>query len=371
MGSESNRSVGLDFLKAVAAGCIVLHHYQQMQGVTFSGVNFFILPDLFQTEYVFGWLTILFFMISGYLTSQQEQHAAQVRRVPAQLWHKCLRLYPMAVLACIAYVGLGLAYRVLLGTWYWPLGGGGLWTVFNSLLVSYANGTVALSGIAMNNVTWYLSVLLNCYLIFYILVWLGRRTQVGWHWICLFFFALCCSLKSFNIALPLLSVQPGLCEGYIPFFLGVILAKAAPYIPRGVKYAMLALPAICFFVIFGDFSPDWVENQWWMQAFMIYPPMVLAAATVKCRKENPLSRSIAFLGQTSFAVYLWHCPLFFACKLVEGLLGIQLDATRGKMLLFLLGIEVLGVLLFVFVEKPLARFTKRYEWDKLKVVDPV
>ena len=174
------RSVGLDFLKAVAAACIVLHHFQQMSGATFSGVNFFILPDLFRTEYVFGWLTILFFMISGYLTSRQEQRTATPRRVPAQIWHKCLRLYPMAVLACLVYVALGFAHRALLGAWYWPLGGGGLWTVFNSLLVSYTNGTVALPGTAANNVTWYLSVLLNCYLIFYILVWLGRRTRVGW-----------------------------------------------------------------------------------------------------------------------------------------------------------------------------------------------
>ena len=46
------------------------------------------------------------------------------------------------------------------------------------------------------------------------------------------------------------------------------------------------------------------------------------------------------------------------------------ELTRGVMLLFLLGIELVGALLFVLVEKPLARFTKRYEWDKLKIVDP-
>ena len=365
-----SRSVGLDFLKAVAAACIVLHHFQQMSGATFSGVNFFILPDLFRTEYVFGWLTILFFMISGYLTSRQEQRTATPRRVPAQIWHKCLRLYPMAVLACLVYVALGFAHRALLGAWYWPLGGGGLWTVFNSLLVSYTNGTVALPGTAANNVTWYLSVLLNCYLIFYIIVWLGRRTRVGWHWLCLFFFALACSLKSFDIALPLLSVQPGLCEGYIPFFLGVVLAKAAPYIPRKVKYASLLLPALCLFVIFGDFPAEWVENQWWMQAFMIYPPLVLVAATIKGSAENPLVRGITFLGQTSFDVYLWHCPLFSLCRLAEGLLDVRLTVTRGKMLLFLLAVEALGALLLLFVEKPLARMTKRFEWDKLKIVDP-
>ena len=43
------RCVGLDLLKALAAAGIVLHHYQQMAGVGFSGVNFFVAPDLFQT----------------------------------------------------------------------------------------------------------------------------------------------------------------------------------------------------------------------------------------------------------------------------------------------------------------------------------
>lgn len=366
----AGRAVGLDFLKAVAAACIVLHHYQQLSGATFAGVNFFILPELFQTEYVFGWLTILFFMISGYLTSRQAQAAVQVRCVPAQIWHKCLRLYPMAMLACAVYVALGFAHRILLGAWYWPVGSGGLWTVFNSFLLTYTNGTVTVPNIGANNVTWYLCVLLNCYIIFYVLVWLGRRVRVGWHWLCLFFFALVCSLKSFGIAVPLLSVQPSLCEGYIPFFLGVLLAKAAPYIPRWAKYVSLLLPALCLFVIFGDFSGEWVEDQWWMQAFMIYPPLVLAAACVRGLADAPVSRAITFLGQTSFAVYLWHCPFYSVCKLAEGLLGRQPEVTRGVMLLFLLGIELVGALLFVFVEKPLTRFTKRYEWDKLKIVDP-
>ena len=86
--------------------------------------------------------------------------------------------------------------------------------------------------------------------------------------------------------------------------------------------------------------------------------------------ENPLVRGISFLGQTSFDVYLWHCPLFSLCRLAEGLLGVRLTVTRGKMLLFLLAVEALGALLFLSVEKPLARMTKRFEWDKLKIVDP-
>lgn len=365
------RCIGLDLLKAIAVACIVLHHYQQIAGVSFpTGINFFGAPDLFQTEYVFGWLTILFFMISGFLAGQQQMRQSVVRSVPAQIWHKCLRLYPMAILACAVYVGIGCLHRLLLGDWYWPFGGGGLWTIFNSALLTFANGTVALPGIADNNVTCYLSVLLNCCLIFYILVWLGRRVRVGWHWLCLLFFALVCSLKTFGVTWPLLSVQEGLCEGYIPFFLGVLLAVAAPYIPRRAKYAALILPFVCLAVIFGPFPASWVENQWWMQAFMIYPPLVLAASTWKGH-GGTFERVVCFLGQSSFAVYLWHGPLYSLWALAQRLLGMQPAGTRGEMLLFLLAAEALGAALFAFVERPLARYTRRWEWDKLKIVDPV
>ena len=143
-------------------------------------------------------------------------------------------------------------------------------------------------------------------------------------------------------------MQAGLCEGYIPFFLGVVLAKVAPYIPRRAKYAALALPLVCLAAICGPFPGDWVENQWWMQAFMIYPPLVLAAATWKDH-GTAFDRAVNFLGQSSFVVYLWHCPLYSAWVLVQ---------------------RLLGAVLFTLVEKPLARMTKRFEWDKLKIVDP-
>lgn len=365
------RTVGLDLLKAVAAACIVLHHFQQMSGAVFPGINFYVPPDQFLTEFVFGWLTILFFMVSGFLTAQQEQKSTVVRPVFAQFWHKCLRLYPMAMLACAGYLAAGFLHRLLRGEWFWPLGGGGLWTTFNSFLLTFENGTIRLDTSAANNVTWYLCVLLNCYLAFYLLVWLGRRLRVQWHWLCLGFLALACSLKSFGVAWPLLSVQGSLCEGYIPFFIGVLLAKIAPYLPRRVKYAALALPALCLVVLFGPFPGEWVQDQWWMQACMIYPPLVLAAATVQGRPGSPLARGIAFLGQTSFALYLWHCPLFSLWVLVKQMLHVTAPVTRGEMLLFLAVAEFAAALLFVFLEKPLAACTRRYEWDKLKIVDPM
>ena len=37
----------------------------------------------------------------------------------------------------------------------------------------------------------------------------------------------------------------------------------------------------------------------------------------------------------------------------------------------ILAVELLGAVLFTLVEKPLAQYSRRWEWDKLKIVDPV
>ena len=55
--SEKGRYVGLDFLKAVAAVLIVMHHYQQEAGAGFATFNFYPASD---SQFNIGMLTILF-----------------------------------------------------------------------------------------------------------------------------------------------------------------------------------------------------------------------------------------------------------------------------------------------------------------------
>lgn len=88
------RFVGLDFLKAVAAIFIVMHHYQQASGVIFTTFNFYPASD---AQLHLGFLTILFFMISGFLVEwqqQQEERVGKQTSLPGKLWHKCLTYLP-------------------------------------------------------------------------------------------------------------------------------------------------------------------------------------------------------------------------------------------------------------------------------------
>lgn len=93
--------VGLDFLKAFAAIFIVLHHYQQYTGTYYEdSFNFFPLMD---SQLHVGYLTILYFMISGFFAESQELREdarGQFKSLPGKFWHKCLRIYPVAIVAC-------------------------------------------------------------------------------------------------------------------------------------------------------------------------------------------------------------------------------------------------------------------------------
>ena len=86
--------VGTDFLKAFAAIFIVLHHYQQYTGTYYEdSFNFFPLMD---SQLHVGYLTILYFMISGFFAESQELREdarGQFKSLPGKFWHKCLRIY--------------------------------------------------------------------------------------------------------------------------------------------------------------------------------------------------------------------------------------------------------------------------------------
>lgn len=97
--------VGLDFLKAFAAIFIVLHHYQQYTGTYYEdSFNFFPLMD---SQLHVGYLTILYFMISGFFAESQELREdarGQFKSLPGKFWHKCLRIYPVAIITLSGYV---------------------------------------------------------------------------------------------------------------------------------------------------------------------------------------------------------------------------------------------------------------------------
>lgn len=49
----------------------------------------------------------------------------------------------------------------------------------------------------------------------------------------------------------------------------------------------------------------------------------------------------------------------------------SLPCTYGVMTVFVVVVELLAIPLYLFVEKPLAKYMKKYEWQNLRPVDPL
>lgn len=63
-------------------------------------------------------------------------------------------------------------------------------------------------------------------------------------------------------------------------------------------------------------------------------------------------------ASTSFNVYVWHCPIFMAEMVLLDILGVSLPCTYGVMAVFVVVVELLAIPLYLFVEKPLAKYMK-------------
>ena len=97
-------------------------------------------------------------------------------------------------------------------------------------------------------------------------------------------------------------------------------------------------------------------------------PVDPAALDVYCKTEQTY---IANPNSTHCAGQAARAEMARVTESIASLLGVQPAGTRWEMLLFLLAVELLGAVLFTLVEKPLAQYSRRWEWDKLKIVDPV
>lgn len=89
----------IDLLKFMLAVVIVLHHYQQVTGVTFPGLNFY------GGTIYFGYAVEFFFIISGFFSAAGIL-AHPDERFKSYFMRKAVRLYPMTMLSIPATAGL-------------------------------------------------------------------------------------------------------------------------------------------------------------------------------------------------------------------------------------------------------------------------
>lgn len=211
----NERKYSLDVLRIIATILIIFHHYGQVTGLYLEGhINYW------NGRFYFGYVVEFFFLLSGYFMYRYIGKITNGLTFKKFFLPRALRLLPLVFISGVTYeVLLGIYQKVCGGDWFgvsitvWGV-------IINALGVqdgwAFANPMV-------NNPTWYISVLLLCYIVFYLLTYLGKRWQIPHTYLFVFMVLLGCGAQTYGLNLPFLNGSS--CRGYYAFFFGVLLAE--------------------------------------------------------------------------------------------------------------------------------------------------
>ena len=163
---KQRKIIGLDYIKIISATLIVFHHYQQNFNASFSWINFY------DSRYYFGNLVELFFIISGFLTL----YNCRGENFFQELRHKLIRIYPIPFIACLFTLITESLILILTDnseqlSMLW-----GIKTLFANFFLLFS-GWRPFVMMGINNPTWYLCVLIQCYLLFYVVQFITEKKK--------------------------------------------------------------------------------------------------------------------------------------------------------------------------------------------------
>lgn len=334
----NTRSTNLDLIKTLAAILIVFHHYQVVFTVTFSGINFY------GGSFYFGRIVELFFIISGFVTALHDGKYGD--KILKPFFKKCLRIYPPTALAVTFTLLVFLVYRLALGV---EMPGEECTpprVIASYLLVFAGWGIDVRKGV--DNPTWYLCVLILCYILFYAVKCIGRghRRMKMPAYILIAAGSIVLEQSNWGAAVPFIGNSN--VRGYGSFFIGVLLYEFTQHVKNKKLHIATACTAIVLFILL---SLKYGCNHWQTLELLLFPGLVLLAVSV----EQIPCRALSFWGGVSFEVYLWHIPLIRLGILIMDLCGISVEHSYLTMVLFTAVVECAAVIVYKYFEVPLTR----------------
>ena len=348
----------LDFLKSIASILIVFHHYQQDFSARFNGINFF------GGRIYFGYLVELFFMISGYLTLYTSRSIpatgiSQILKEEGRAFiHKLKRIYPMTIITtafCLCVLSIDAAVMgdtpKLAELW-------NLKAVAANFLLLF-RGWPGLSMMGYNNPLWYLCILIQCYILFYLIKTiceLSRNLKLRYReletlaWLVIIIF-----ITFFR------RINPYSYRGFQSFGAGLIFctvvntvqSKFMPQRSESKKLHRLLTVLLCTASVLSIvFSALHSRNQREILMIGVYLP-ILALALIHRNWENKIGN---LMGKTSFELFIWHYPMTALLQLVFHIVGI--DSFRHSyltMLVFTAAVQLWAWFIYTQLEIRIAK----------------
>lgn len=341
------RIYSLDLLRVFAVIMIVLHHYQQLTGSWFGGKYSFLR---------FGIAVEFFFILSGFLTYKYVSDKKM--DFPSFIKGKAKRLLPLVIITSVSYEMLLYVFNRVCRT-QWPLGNDlTVWgTILNALGIQ--EGWV-FENPGVNNPSWYVSVLLLCYVIFYFLVYISRKKEIPVTYLFLAMVFIGVGAANYGIDLPFLNLYAA--RGYYAFFFGLLLAKWLDGKELSWRWSVPALLVAAGILLGLKYQYNVFEEGFvYIITFVLYPAVLILFLSKPVRKMLDF-KFIGVLGEITYDTYLWHVPTTLAMYIVFRLFSISVNLDYFRcVIIFTLGAFIIGAVSHFIIDRPVQKWLKKIE----------
>lgn len=348
------RNHTIDILRVIVTLLVIFHHYQQLTGVWFStGLNFY------GGKVELGLVVVLFFFfLSGYFTVSVIPKVDTELKFKTYYLGKIKRLLPMVAISVAVYELLLLLFRYICVGETWLLGTD--IKVWGSIAtaIGIQEGWV-IDNPFVNNPTWYISVLLLCYIWFYFLTYVGKckKIPVDYLYVGMIFLGMSIYTTGFyTTGLDLPFMNGSSATGYVAFFSGLLLGMFCKDRKIGRLYRIGLLFLVIILSGISHFRYGWVDDGFmYILCFVYFPSMILLAESDVLKKLDRV-RILGELGKITYDVYIWHIPIFLALRILNTMFGLQFNwFSRTFMILYAVLSFGVGTVAHYVIEKPLMK----------------
>lgn len=338
------RNYALDLLKILATSFIVLHHYEQ--GTQYAAFKF---VSFYGGKFPFGNFVELFFIIPGYFTYiyvQKIQHGLEFKKFFKK---KYFRLVPM--------LAISVFFETVI---YWIRNCMGAENDLNFSRVVLNMLGVQTGWVTntqpINGPTWYISVLLFCYVIFYTTTWISNKLDVSPYKFYAVIILAGMLIRTYGMQMAFLNMT--MARGYIAFFVGVILARMINAEKEKGKQRLLigAYIALIGFAFIYIFKFSFITNDMlYILDFIVWPAIVVISCMGKI-SGSLKSPVIGTISAISYNTYIMHEPLTAFRNLIMLIFKVDSSilASMSCELIFLGCAWLVGAFFYFGVERKLS-----------------
>lgn len=308
-----------------------------------------------------GYVVELFYVISGFVMyiAYSERIRDGKTQFTKYLIDRIVRLYPAMIISVIVtiipmWLGYAMYNEAVAND-----SAVTLLAIFLNLL-GLNGGTVSgqTSLTSVNGPSWYITVLLICYLLFYGIIKLCRGSKGAENVVFMVMIILGIFFYINSMNIPMMFVC--CTRGYIFFFIGVFLAQIygkSNWISNIVMCATSIIMVWMYF--FASQHKLFISDSLEFGLFVVCPIVMFFIGFFPL--EYICSNVVVkFLGGISFGIFLWNLPVFICVKFFERFMGESF--TYGSVTTYIIIVAInciVGVLSYILVDKLLVNFIRK------------